>query len=882
MLTEVANILSDAMVMGERSGLSTAAAEYESQGLDRQSAWFRATLDSLGQIGWAGAGGFLSGVGMAGGKVALQQGSTAIYDGLTHQRQGTAQDAQIDVEGARTDAQTGADTPAAENPVEGAKSAPVEGAGKLPRMTMADFTDTESPVWRNVAVEDAETKSQITQEVHRQMVDEGRVVTIPEDTTRQVAQSYPDVRTKPRAEKNAILKPKVDALKKSLRQFLKGLMGTSFEFEVNGNVLEATLYGTGIREVMEKVTQEKASMLYHSAEIFKGAQYLYSSPDSDGDPNIYRWNYFYTPVQIGDEVVGVRIAVRDVTKGQNMTPESQIYNWGIKRGTSLDGGSPGQSPLSSGVSSDVPGSMPLDGEGLGPKVASPGVSSSVASVDSIPQTPGGVNPESGDGMPNSVGAAAAGFTGDRERGFSHNLATDAARHEDVQHEYQVNPQMYHTLANAETLQRATDIFNQGVDVAHSTVERAIGAAQAGQKLDCYGAGLTRVYSYSGFVPVARVTFNSEFANPGWTEQNGTPDIYVMMATDFDADTVRSKQNSYKVWSKEELDQLPLMEYDEAMAYRDALLARRFAQNAPAASRITSRTGVDTSATENPVEGAKNAPVEGAVVKADTSVLDGHILRDLNLARASFIEFARQHFPSSVKNTETGREIGISRRGLDKFLSGRIPYEKYASGFHIPELIERAHLVTNADNTHLEQAESIPTYDYYDNPIEIDGKNYMAHIRVRNTMMWDKYYGHTISEIDDIKIEPSARTSVPGETPAVQLVNAIDGSINNIPQPGQEVNPEAGDGMPNSVGAAAARFEYQEAPTQAVSDRLFTDMQRRDVPDLRTEPHKVYTEAEANADARERLAFDYDGEKAAPETMVYLPVGNVTQAFGSEI
>lgn len=398
MLTEVANILSDAMVMGERSGLSTAAAEYESQGLDRQSAWFRATLDSLGQIGWAGAGGFLSGVGMAGGKVALQQGSTAIYDGLTHQRQGTAQDAQIDVEGARTDAQTGADTPAAENPVEGAKS---------------------------------------------------------------------------------------------------------------------------------------------------------------------------------------------------------------------------------------------------------------------------------------------------------------------------------------------------------------------------------------------------------------------------------------------------------------------------------------------------APVEGAVVKADTSVLDGHILRDLNLARASFIEFARQHFPSSVKNTETGREIGISRRGLDKFLSGRIPYEKYASGFHIPELIERAHLVTNADNTHLEQAESIPTYDYYDSPIEIDGKNYMAHIRVRNTMMGDKYYGHTISEIDDIKIEPSARTSVPGETPAVQLVNAIDGSINSIPQPGQEVNPEAGDGMPNSV-AAAARFEYQEAPTQAVSDRLFTDMQRRDVPDLRTEPHKIYTEAEANADVRERLAFDYDGEKVAPETMVYLPVGNVTGAFGNGI
>ena len=53
----------------------------------------------------------------------------------------------------------------------------------------------------------------------------------------------------------------------------------------------------------------------------------YSTPDYDGDPNVYRWNYFYTPVQIGDDVVGVRIAVKDLA-----TPkESQLYHWGVKR-----------------------------------------------------------------------------------------------------------------------------------------------------------------------------------------------------------------------------------------------------------------------------------------------------------------------------------------------------------------------------------------------------------------------------------------------------------------------------------------------------------------------------------------------------------------------
>lgn len=248
------------------------------------------------------------------------------------------------------------------------KTAPT-GEAELPRMTMADFTDTGSPVWRNVDYEDKEAQRQITQATHQQMVSEGRVVSVSGDTAEKVAPFYPDVRALPRAEKNSVLKEKTDALKRTLRQFLGGLRDTSFEFEVNGNILEAKLYGRGISEVMKKLTQDKASMLYHSGEIFKGAQYLYSTPDYDGDPNIYRWNYFYTPVQIGSETVGVRIAVRDLKQTAYGVPESQIYHWGIKQGTSVDGGGPEQGSLSSRVSLDVP-------------------------KDTIPQTPPEVNPGS--------------------------------------------------------------------------------------------------------------------------------------------------------------------------------------------------------------------------------------------------------------------------------------------------------------------------------------------------------------------------------------------------------------------------------------------------------------------------------------------------------
>ena len=69
--------------------------------------------------------------------------------------------------------------------------------------------------------------------------------------------------------------------------------------------------------------------------------------------NVYRWNYFYTPVQIGEEIVGVRIAVRDIAKGVGMTSESQIYNWGIKKDVSLDGERRDPKAASPDVSSDT-------------------------------------------------------------------------------------------------------------------------------------------------------------------------------------------------------------------------------------------------------------------------------------------------------------------------------------------------------------------------------------------------------------------------------------------------------------------------------------------------------------------------------------------------
>lgn len=263
-------------------------------------------------------------------------------------------------------------------------------------MSMEDYADSNSPVWNNLAYDDTASQQKAMKEAHDRMVTEGKVVEVPESTMQKTAESFPDLRGMKKAERTPILKQKMAEVKTSLRQFLSGLKGGNFEFEVNGNVLEAKLYDTGIKEVLEKITQDKANMLSQSDQIFKNAEYLYSLPDYEGNSEIYRWNYFYTPVKIGDSTVGVRIAVRDMKQTADGRSDSQIYNWGIKKAPTLDGGSPEQSSLSPDVSSVGGIDASLDGARRLPNGSIPGgVSSDASEVstsnNSIPTAQQNVN-----------------------------------------------------------------------------------------------------------------------------------------------------------------------------------------------------------------------------------------------------------------------------------------------------------------------------------------------------------------------------------------------------------------------------------------------------------------------------------------------------------
>ena len=104
----------------------------------------------------------------------------------------------------------------------------------------------------------------------------------------------------------------------------------------------------------------------------------------------------------------------------------------------------------------------------------------------------------------------------------------------------------------------------------------IAIEQGGDRLDCYGEGLVNLYAKYGFEPVARVEFNPEYANDGWTPDKGTPYIYVMKHNGDSADTVVDKMGTYPKYTDAQLDALPTYgkdDYDGAMAYRDSLMQK---------------------------------------------------------------------------------------------------------------------------------------------------------------------------------------------------------------------------------------------------------------------------------------------------------------------
>ena len=88
------------------------------------------------------------------------------------------------------------------------------------------------------------------------------------------------------------------------------------------------------------------------------------------------------------------------------------------------------------------------------------------------------------------------------------------------------------------------------------------------------------YERCGYTVVARIPFNADYVDDQFL-LNNPMDVYALMQNTDDIDTVIKKnaQKAYKLSTQAELDSLPTFEdYDEALKYRDDLLAKQKRQN----------------------------------------------------------------------------------------------------------------------------------------------------------------------------------------------------------------------------------------------------------------------------------------------------------------
>jgi hypothetical protein len=191
-------------------------------------------------------------------------------------------------------------------------------------------------------------------------------------------------------------------------------------------------------------------------------------------------------------------------------------------------------------------------------------------------------------------------------------ALDRARNADAKNGWAVSPQNADDLAEYGTKTYLSPRANSGFgvtpdgDIVGVFANKTEGApkgvtkslmpqavAAGGTKLDCYGDKLVDIYANYGFIPVARVEFNAEYANPGYTPDKGTPYVYVMMHNGDSADAVVENMGKYPQYTAEQLNALPTYgkdDYDAAIAYRDSLIENKGGKATGAARAGFSETG----------------------------------------------------------------------------------------------------------------------------------------------------------------------------------------------------------------------------------------------------------------------------------------------------
>ena len=197
-------------------------------------------------------------------------------------------------------------------------------------------------------------------------------------------------------------------------------------------------------------------------------------------------------------------------------------------------------------------------------------------------------------------------------------------------------------------------------------------ANGGTKMDCYGQTLANLYEKAGYKPVARIPFNPKYVDDAKLLEDA-PDVYVLMKNTDNLDTVASKigkaeeAGGYRLSTQEELDKLPSFEdYDEALAYRDKLLAEQEAGAKAAKGKKGKGTKAAKAETEPP---AANSRYDELVAERK-QLLDDYASKnermdDATVARVNEINEELKRIEAAGAGAKTKAQKGAKNKGAKK-------------------------------------------------------------------------------------------------------------------------------------------------------------------------------------------------------------------------
>jgi hypothetical protein len=136
------------------------------------------------------------------------------------------------------------------------------------------------------------------------------------------------------------------------------------------------------------------------------------------------------------------------------------------------------------------------------------------------------------------------------------------------------------------------------------------------------------------------------------------------------------------------------------------------------------------------------------------------LTDHELKKECF-NYAREHFQGKkYPNADTGREILVSRDGLDEWYSKTKSREQSLSIRILDDLLTSSKMLR--PDTDRKGRNDIQSMDHFSRNCIINGRPYEARITIRTTREHgDKYYHHYLANIE---IEPRSGILRPDETP----------------------------------------------------------------------------------------------------------------------